>query len=61
MLKKNIPVNSKKSKADVGAVEAEGEDSNLKRAPACKHIRLLPEDNKLTGGGSPVVSYQTEN
>ena len=61
MKKYKTTVNSKKGEAYIGAVDAEWEDSNLKGAPASKHLRLLPEDLKLSGGGSPVVSHQTQN
>ena len=56
-----IYMNSEKSEADQGAVEGEGKDSQLKGAPGSKHLRLLPADDKLTGGGSPVASDEAES
>ena len=55
------PVYSEESEADQGAVEGEGKDSQLKGAPGSKHLRLLPADDKLTGGGSPVASDEAES
>ena len=60
-MKQNKPVNSEEGEADHGAVDAEGEDSHLQRAPGSKHIRLFPANDKFTGRGSPVLGDKAEN